>query len=136
MHILICWRPLLYLHISRLYCGMCLMSDTPCIYYGYTNFDFPGCGDRLQEVDICVHIVIRCAHVTLKEFRSIPNYFSYVVSSCFFCLIDSDSTYYNFKTHILKKIAMNLIREGLDVENAYVREFLHIWKTRSKTTPK
>ena len=40
------------------------------------------------------------------------------------------------KKCILKKTAMNLIREPLDFENTYEQELTNIWKTKSKTTPK
>ena len=33
-------------------------------------------------------------------------------------------------------VAIEEMKELLDIENTYLREFLHVWKTKSKSTPK
>ena len=45
-------------------------------------------------------------------------------------------TYYKLKNGYWKKTAIDSIRKRLDFENTYVPEFLHVWKTKSKTTQK
>ena len=94
---------MLYNYYAQYSCGMCLQSLILVTkYYTYAH---------PQEVSIFVRVVIRCAYVTRKIFHSNHAHFSYVASSRFIFLIQSNFSSSADRISVISSRVLSLTNE-------------------------